>query len=540
MRSFIILILLLSLAIPSVATHRYIVYFADKGNTSEAGFDIKDVLSPEAIANRKKNGIGFDRYDIPVNKQYLQTLEANSVAILSTSRWLNAAMVETELAPEQLHRSLPAIARITKVRSIPATANKFNLPSEKAPHNPSPQKTTGRYAYGDAYSQNMLYNIAHLHDQGYTGLGITITFLDAGFSKMDTNPAFTNTFSNNRVKATKDFVNNNPSVYGTDSHGANCASLVIGYKPANFIGMAPDVNVMFAITDDIASETHADEYNYIAAVEWAESIGTEIISVSLTYKIFDPGIGDYQYADMDGKTTISSQGARIAAAKGIILVNSADNSGFIGTPCDVDSILCVGGANMSKDYDNFSAQGPSADGRIKPDVAGATIGIYYIDPNSDIRTYAYGGTSSSTPQIAGLAACLKQKYPYAANYQIIKAIQQSAHQYTTPDARTGYGVPSAGKADTIIGNMLLSVKETPAQQQAVSIYPNPASNILYLEAKENITQAQVSNMVGRVVLSATPDAPVSSFNLQQLPSGMYIINVSLANNTRQSLKFYKQ
>jgi Subtilisin-like serine proteases len=524
----------------SIATQRYIIYFADKGNTDEAKFDITDVLSTDAIANRKKNGIGFDRYDIPVSAGYLHTLEANQVTVISTSRWLNAAMVETNLTAEQLHQSLPSISRITEVQSSPAATSKFRLPSGNAVPTAGPLKTTGRYAYGDAYSQNMLYNIAHLHDQGFTGLGITIAFLDAGFTGMDTNPAFTNTFNNNRVKATKDFVNNNPSVYGTDSHGANCASLVIGYLPSSFVGMAPDVNLMLAITDDITTETHADEYNYIAAVEWAESIGTEIISVSLTYKIFDAGVGDYVYTDMDGKTTISSLGARIAAAKGLILINSADNSGFIGTPCDVDSILCVGGADLFRNYDNTSAQGPAADGRIKPDVAGATRNINYIDPTGTVRNYIYGGTSSSTPQIAGLAACLKQKYPYAANYQIIKAIQQSAHQYTAPDAKIGYGVPSAGKADTILGNMLLSVEELPAQPQQVAIYPNPAGNTLYLEAKEDIRQAQVTNMVGSTILSSSPNAPVSTINLQQLPSGMYIINITLGNNTRQSIKFFKQ
>lgn len=542
MKRILLFALLLS-ALQSGAAQRYIIYFTDKGLIDESKFNIADVLSPEAIERRTKMGIGFDHYDIPVSENYINTLQQNGVSVLQSSRWLNAVIAETNLDPEAIHKLVPNIARITMVLDKPANTNKFAQPATKPASPQTPQRTTaGRYNYGQSAAQTGLYSIAHLHDQGYTGAGITIAFLDAGFANMNNNPGFDSTFSKGRVKAVKDFwATSSGTVYYKSSHGSDCASLVIGNIPGTFVGMAPDVNVMFAITDDYITETHQDEFNYVAGVEWAESLGTEIISVSLSYKIFDAGEGDYVYADMDGKTTISTQGARIAAAKGLILLNGADNSGFIGTPCDADSILCVGGSDMNKNYDNTSSRGPAADGRVKPDVGALTLNVNVIDPFGGINTHVYGGTSSATPQVAGIAACLKQKYPYAANYQIIRAIKESAHQYNTPDSLLGHGVPDAAKADAILGAMVLSVGNTTQQvTQTLHLYPNPAQNIIYLEAKGNIERVEVMNAMGHVVLRTAPVAPVGTIDISALPAGMYIVKAQLATGSAEAHRFVKK
>lgn len=533
-----LLFLLLSsifLSFTARAGKKYILYFADKGNAQYQAADITKALTPVAIEKRRQNGLGFDRYDIAVNAEYLSLLEKNNVKVLNTSRWLNAALIEADMDAAQLKLLSAHISRVVELHEKPGTANKFEkvgIAGKSGAINIA-AKTTSVLNYGDATMQNLLYGIDYLHDKGYTGKGVTVAFLDAGYNGFDLNPGFDSIRARNGIKATFDFWANNSNVYIKDSHGAFCAAYMLGNIPGQYIGMAPSVDVLFAITDDQFTETHQDEFNYIAGVEWAEAHGADVISASISYKDFDAGEGDYDLPDMDGKTSIASTGARIAAAKGLVLVNGAGNSGIICTPCDVDSILCVGGVGNNKVYDGISSTGPTADGRVKPDVGAQTINVVSLNTDGTSLNSFYGGTSSATPQIAGLVACLKQANPTANNYQIIQAIRKSAHNYDFPDNTTGYGVPNAHAADDTL-RVMLAVKEV-KPTITFSLYPNPASNMVYVEGKELIKSITLTSLTGQVVYHSTPNRMVSVVDLSAIPVGNYIATVQTEKGSASKL-----
>ncbi|WP_276132520.1 S8 family peptidase [Polluticoccus soli] len=509
------------------AKDRYIVYFGSKAGGGENAIS----LSPAALQQRKAQGIGFDIYDVAVNEADIEKLRSAGVQVVRTSRWLNAALVETDMLPTALRQVSDNIVRVQQAPIQAAAINKFEVAGTQQVDLEMANKTTALIDYGAATMQNHLYNIDYLHNKGYTGKGVTLAFFDAGYNGFDTIPYFEALRQRNGLKATYDFWTNSANVYHGSGHGTFCSSKIIANIPGSFVGLAPDVDVLLAVTDHPVTETHDDEFNYIAALEWADSIGAQVVSASISYKKFDAPTADYIYSDMDGKTTIVTNGVRVAAAKGMIIVNAAGNSGFICAPCDADSILCVGGADSLRNYDQISSFGPSFDGRVKPDVAALTRNGYSISDNGQIYTSFYGGTSSATPQIAGIAACLKQAYPYASNIDIIEAIKKSAHQYATPDSLMGYGVPDARKADSILYERFLAVPQTVKSNTGFRVYPNPAKDEFIIEGIENIQTVQVTSIVGQTIFRKDIKTPVAVIRLNGAAPGVYFVTVVTEDNT---------
>jgi len=328
-------------------------------------------------------------------------------------------------------------------------------------------------------------------------------------------------------------------VYHKNVHGSHCASEVLAYKPGQYVGSAPDANAIFAITDDNDTETPQDEFNFVAALEWADSLGADVISASIGYKNFNDPRYNYTYEDMDGRTAISTRGCRVGASKGLIIVNSAGNSARICAPCDADSILCVGGAHSLRGYDGRSSYGPSYDRRVKPDVSALTINAVSVDEKGAINYSLYGGTSSAAPQIAGLAVCLKQSHPMATNIQIIQAIRMSGHRYLTPDSLTGYGVPDACKADSLL-SLALSSSIPRIQPNVLRIFPNPATDILYIESSATITAAYIVSMLGQRLKSQELHTKGGAITVKELPAGTYIVQVQYADGTSNALRFARK
>ena len=524
-------------ALQLAAKERYIIYFSGKDKNAKAA------LGNEALARRAANQQQTDAYDLPVAAANLQMLRNNDVRIIRTSRWLNAALVETDLGEAQLAKLSAGIQNVQNVTAKAGSVgeNKFienNLPVISA--SGKTQNKTTAVSFGLATTQNLLLGIDHLHEKGFRGKGVKVAFLDAGYNQMDSVGILDSIFANNRIKATYDFWADTTYVFTSSDHGTSCASLMVGNEPGVFVGTAPDVDLMFALTDDLITETPQDEFNYVAALEWADSLGADIASVSLSYKDFDFPYADYTYSQMDGKTTISTQGAVIAARKGLMIVNGAGNSGFLCAPCDADSVLCVGGADSLRNYDFISSYGPTFDGRVKPDVAAQTAFPWYKNGNSGfyIRPF-YSGTSIATPQIAGLAACLKQAHPNASNIQLINAIRQSAHRYNNPDAGTGYGVPNGRVADSLL-DVMLNVKETAATINNVSIYPNPANDKVTIEADEMIVAVEIMSLDGKLLLAEPVNAAKTNINIQSLAPGFYLVELRGTSNVISYSKLVKQ
>jgi subtilisin family serine protease len=441
-------------------------------------------------------------------------------------------MIESESSATELVQSLPRDWRIKDLKSSNATTSgKFNTLQAAVPPGNSSYKTTGVFNYGYASDQNLLLGIDHLHDQGFTGQNITIAFLDAGFAGFNASPALDSARDANRLIATKDFWTNSPNVFWGSTHGSGVLTEVAGNIPGVFVGMAPHVQILLALTDHVVTETHQDEFNYLLGLEWADSLGADLTSASLSYRLFDQGQGDYSTADMDGKTTIVAQGVKLAARKGMLIVNGAGNDlGFICTPCDADSILCVGGAQTSLAFDGISSGGPTADGRTKPDVAGITSPVATVDSTGMVNIMFYGGTSSATPLVAGLAACLKQKYPGVTNMQLIQSIKQSGHKAANPDNQLGWGVPNARIADSLLA-IVTGVKEPGVKQTELSVFPNPVTELVTISAPTGIREAQVFSLAGQSVATGVSNGTTALADLRHAAPGVYYLKVTTVDGT---------
>ncbi|MEZ4687971.1 MAG: S8 family serine peptidase [Bacteroidia bacterium] len=260
----------------------------------------------------------------------------------------------------------------------------------------------------------------------------------------------------NKSVAWWDFVDNDSTVFREDDHGTNVMSTIGANLPGEMVGMAPHATFILARTEDAGSETKQEEHNWVAALEWADSIGVDVIHSSLGYSEFDQGIGDYTYDDMDGNTAVITRAADLAARKGIIVTTSAGNEGsgswhYITAPCDGDSVLCAGAINKRYRPSSFSSWGPSSDGRVKPDVT--ALGSRTTVASRRNYITASDGTSFSGPLIGGLVTCLVQAHPDRSNIDIIEAVRMSGDQYNAPDDRFGYGVPDAAFADSLLSNV---------------------------------------------------------------------------------------
>jgi serine protease AprX len=256
--------------------------------------------------------------------------------------------------------------------------------------------------------------------------------------------------ANNQILNVYDFVANETSVDEDNTHGMQCLSTIAANMPGVFVGTAPKATFCLYRTEDVASETRIEEHNLAAGYERADSIGVDVCSVSLGYTTFDFASQNYTYANMNGNTTMGAIASDIAAKKGMLPVVAAGNDGtgawhYISTPADADSVMTVGAVDTLGNIAGFSSYGPSSNGRIKPNVAATGLRAVVANAGSGQPTYS-NGTSFATPNMAGLTTCLWQAYPEYNNMTILDAMQKSAHKFTTPDDRVGYGIPDMKKA----------------------------------------------------------------------------------------------
>jgi subtilisin family serine protease len=448
------------------------VYFTDKPSVEEQ--DYSKYLSSRAIERRAAQNIPFHFSDVAVNKSYIQKLKDLGVDVHVTSKWLNASSVWVN-SEEQLEQ-IKSLSFVTKVEGV--RAMKMN----RAPDFYKQNKTaTASFTYGDSKAQIQQLKGDFLHDMNLRGQGMLIAVLDGGFDGVNTLGAFDSLWMNNRILATHDFVDGDTNVFHTGFHGRQVLSVLGAHIANEYVGTAPYADYVLLKSEDQSSETKIEEDNWIAAAEFADSVGADIINSSVGYNEFDGGIGDYVYADMDGRTTVISQGAIFAHRKGMLVVVSMGNEGsshwkYMLSPADVDSVLSVGGVKADNTYHAGASRGPSSDGRQKPNVSARFNGVYYINGANNPTTG--NGTSFSAPLVAGLAACLWQSDRSKSNYEILRLIERSSHQFNNPDNFIGYGVPNFALAHGSI-----SIEEEQLAQH-VKVYPNPFQESFHIFTKE--------------------------------------------------------
>ena len=517
---------------------KYWIQFADKNGTPYSVSNPSAFLSPRAIERRTKQNIPVIQNDLPLTPAYIASvLSIDSVFLLNTSKWFNAITVNiTDTNKLSQIRALPCVAGAVPVNTIKWKNDLENILGDNTG---SFNKTTINqptvYNYGSSFNQVNMIDIDCMHNQGYDGKSMVIAVLDAGFDHADVLNVFDSLRTHNQILGTWDFVTGNAAVYEDFSHGMSVLSAMGGNSPGQLIGTAPKASYWLLRTEEVASENIIEEDNWVAAAEYADSVGADIINSSLGYTTFDNSTQNHTYAQMDGNTARITIGADIAAGKGIFVTNSAGNSGndawhYIDAPADGDSVCSVGAVDANRNYVSFSSKGPTYDGRIKPNIAAQGSGTFVTYPSGAVAPA--NGTSFSSPLIAGAVACLWQANPYATNMQLLDAIQKSADKKNSPDNFTGYGIPNF-----CIANELLSgVSPTKFNDENIfNLFPNPFTDSFqlsyYADNAQTITM-DFFDVTGRLLLSQQETLKPNSYNiysvnsLQYLQTGVYILKIT--------------
>ncbi|MFK7921653.1 MAG: S8 family serine peptidase [Bacteroidia bacterium] len=494
------------------------VFFTDKGEDVSCQLQSPiSFLSQDALDRKAASGIEVTAQDLPVSQTYIAQLEAQNIEIISTSRWLNAAVILRQNDLESV-MNLDFVKGIKTVGVLVQTG----LNDEETESIELDALAPSPLMYGRARHQNDMLSISPLHEKGVTGRGVRIAVFDAGFKGADTITVFDSLRMQNRLVAAKDFVDGDDNVYHASAHGTQVLSTIAANSPGKMVGMAPHVTVLLARTEDARSETRQEEHNWVKAVEWADSMGVDIIHSSLGYALFDTDDESYKYENMDGNTTIISRAADMAAARGIIVTVSAGNEGshpwrHITAPCDADSVLCIGSVDRYTKHSLFSSIGPSADDRVKPDVVAMGSLTTVASPNN--RISRSNGTSFSGPLIAGLVACLVEAHPERSNMEIIQAVRLSADQYVFPDEKYGYGIPSAALADSLLANVKdlndVSISMDGKPQRGRVAQSKPAETVLRYEPKYTENPSTSLVQTAKVLKLANAEMPITAIKVMK-------------------------
>lgn len=508
MKTFLLSISLGFLA-SAYAQDTMIVYFVDKGAQPELL-----EFSEKSIDRRDRNQVFFDSKDFKVHQEYLDQLQEYG-RVLHVSRWLNAvSFVTTHNLQSIQGLSFVNKAHLARGGSQPLNKDYNAVITEKS------------VDYGIADTQVVIMNLDCMHDMGFTGEGVLIAVIDAGFRGMDTISYFDNLYGENRIVDMYNFVGSG-NVYQYSGHGTAVSSCIVGEKtaPNTFGGTAIDATLALFVAEDVASETPIEELNVVVALERADSIGADVANISLGYKTFDDPTDDHPYSDMDGVTTIAAQGVNVAASKGIVVAVSAGNDGpnTISTPCDADSALCVGAVNKSGIYTFFSSVGPAFDGDIKPNVAAVGRKAWAIMEDGQLSMV--NGTSFSSPITAGGVACVLSALPNTTVDQMMTAIQSTASQASNPDSLLGYGIP-----DFCAAYYTLPGASMPEfSNQTIEMYPVPATDRLFIKGiktQHSSLNLEIVNTSGKVIKRFVLDANQEiEINISNLDAGTYIAHL---------------
>ncbi len=516
------------------------VYFKDKPNAQTFFDNPLSSLTQRSLDRRTTQGIALDSKDAPLHQAYVDQVTASTgITVLAKSKWLNMLHVRGE------QTDINALLSLIFVDHIQYANHSLN-PGGRIGQHTQNQKTNKidkfqevltDYNYGNSLAQVQMLNCHILHQQNHTGAGKVVAILDAGFPGVDTAMPFASLRSRGLILGGYDFVNNSTSFYTGNSHGTNVLS-TMGANATNLIGTAPDASYYLFITEDVASETPLELSNWVEAAEEADRLGVDVINSSLGYFGFDNPAHSYTYAKMNGQTSVASRAVDIAFAKGMICVISAGNEGgsaepHVGTPADATFAVTVGAVTSAEVLSSFSSIGPSADGRIKPDLMAMGTASVIARPNGTIATS--NGTSFSSPILAGAITSFWSAFPSKKNSEIVQLVRASADRYASPNNQYGYGIPDFQAAL----NAALSVSEFGVN--AFQLYPNPTNDYVTLSNTNDLIGSEIVlyNNLGQIVLKKNIQNQVQKISLENLNSGIYYYNIAPAEKTLKG-KIVKQ
>lgn len=432
-----------SVSVSAQDSLRYHIDLKDKATTKYSLKHPEKFLSAKALQRRQKQNLQVDSTDLPVAEAYVKAIRQTGVKVLVTSKWENFVTVScNDTTQIDKIRALPFVKSVTKVWKAPAVS----ISSSHRDTVISELTVNPDTIYGPAFGQIHVSKTDLLHEAGFKGQGMTIAVVDGGFHNFDRIPALDNV----KVLGTKDFVNPYADIFAESTHGLSVLSCMATNKPGVMIGTAPEASYWLLRSEDSDSEYPIEQDYWVAAVEYADSVGVDLINTSLGYNEFDDSSMDFKLRDLDGQRSVISRAASRLSDKGIVLVCSAGNSGNsvwkkITPPGDAENILTVGAIVWQTGViASFSSVGNTQDGRIKPDVVAAGVRADVI--NSHGSQGKANGTSFASPIMCGMVACLWQACPNLTAKELIELVRQSGDRAEFPDNIYGYGVPDMWQA----------------------------------------------------------------------------------------------
>lgn len=504
------------------ASYFFFVQFSDKNNSPYSLSNPSEFLSERAIARRQYFSCAYDSTDLPINPSYLSQVQNLGVPVYCRSKWMNGATVLVS------DSSIMSQVRVLPfVKWVQYTGIKDDAAAIQANKIPAQINTD----YGTATTQIDQLNGKYLHNLGYRGKGIYIGVIDDGFNSVDTNPAFDSLRLQGRLLGTKDFVNPTSNIYAEDAHGTKVLSTMAGNLPNLYLGTAPDASYWLIRTENAPTEYLVEPDFWTSGIEFADSVGIDVVNSSLGYTTFSDTTMNFKYADMNGKVSRASRAATLASQKGIIICNSAGNEGgkawkYIGTPADADGIITVGSVTSTGTPASTSSFGPSSDGRVKPEICArgyiaALIGITGT-------TTTGSGTSYASPIMAGMMACflqdIKSTHPSYNLKTLLNAIFESGTLFNNPTAQMGYGIPNF---QTALANLPLYNGIKLAETKDILLTFDNKNKALHIQLSDEQSSTgksvRIYSMMGHLMTSQSLSAQETVIHNNNFTAGIYAV-----------------
>ncbi len=476
-------------------------------------------LTAEAMERRAKADYTSFQHDLYPDKRVVEDVLSTGVTLRTRSAWLNAISVQaTEYQRAQIER-ISGVMRtrnvLCGVRKTPVVENKYGVAD------------IDTFAYGVSFAQLDLIGVPELHEVGYSGSGVRVAVFDGGYIGTYEHLGLQHI----NIVDVQNFVSGGTFIE-THDHGTGVISTFATRDSLTYLGVAPEVELLLAVTEDVSDEYPGEEDFFVEALEWAEAMGADLVTASIGYNDW------YTDEDFDGDTAPVTIACDMAAERGLLVITSVGNDGDgpLSAPADGDSVLAVGATTLNGGYAAFSTQGPTWDGRIKPDVAAPGSNVWIIDAETTDSYRTAGGTSYSCPIVTGVCALLLEANPDLLPMDLITALRVTGSQAAEPDTLLGWGLISAIDAYNYIMNNVdddnLAITP-PASFQILKIYPNPvngqATAVVELY-RAGTYEFSVSNILGRSVQSYDIQLVRGinriPFNLSAYQSGPYYITVS--------------
>jgi serine protease AprX len=519
------------------------IYFKDKPDSATYFTTPTLMLTQRALDRRTNQGIALDSKDVPIYQPYIDEITASTgITVKAKSKWLNCLHIRGSQTDINALKLLPSVLNVDFANKALNSTKKIAAKPISKPINKT-MKTMTSFNYGVSANQIQMLKGHLLHQSNYTGSGKIIAVMDGGFPGVDTALPFQRLRDNNQILGGYDYVNKSANFYTGISHGTSVLSLMCGFKDNVLVGTAPDAQYYLFITEDGPNENPVEESNWVEAAEEADRLGVDIITTSLGYTTFDNSNYDHTYNDMNGTTTFISKGLDIAFSRGIVCVVAAGNEGskpwhYISAPADAINSLAIGAVKADETYAAFSSQGPTFDGRVKPDVMAQGENPYVSNETGSISNSG-SGTSYACPIIAGMVACLWQALPTKTCQQIKDLIVHSSDNYSEPAVKLrtqfGYGIPDFSLA------LANGLSDAEFSKSGLIVYPNPTSDSITvtLPNESNFKIIAIYNVLGQKVLEKNISTQSPTISLKSLNGGVYFYKIE-SNNFSQSGKIIKQ